>query len=147
MVLDLNTILQYAGKDGGLNRDRQRRLFSVIDGVIGGERQGPLAPTRKEAGVLIAGDDVVLTDSVATMVMGFEPHELKLMHEAFRRKEYRLSDYDSYEDSEISSNDPLYESVRSIKEHHLGFEAPIGWERMKLPSCDKDSESNLSTRN
>jgi uncharacterized protein (DUF362 family) len=132
MVLDLNCILQYAMKDGRLEKHRQRSFFSIIDGVIAGEKQGPLSPTRKDAGVLIAGDDMPLTDGVATMLMGFDPLKLKLMREAIGQREYPLSDYEKYDDVVTVSNCQAYSDIASLKTNNLDFEPPIGWEHIKL---------------
>jgi uncharacterized protein (DUF362 family) len=66
----------------------QRRLFSVIDGVIGGENKGPLEPDPNEAGILIASTNFLAADMVGTRLMGFDPMKIKtlanLMHEKLR---------------------------------------------------------------
>ena len=44
MVLDLNRLLIYGRADGTLALMPQRRLFSLTDGIVAGQRNGPLAP-------------------------------------------------------------------------------------------------------
>src|SRR5262249_46288237 len=46
-VLDLNKILLYADREGVMRSERQRRFFSVVDGIIGGEGDGPLLAMPK----------------------------------------------------------------------------------------------------
>jgi uncharacterized protein (DUF362 family) len=72
MVLDLNRILLYARPDGSLADTVQRRTVSMIDGLVAGEAKGPEAPDAVDAGVLVAGDDFVAVDIVATTLMGFD---------------------------------------------------------------------------
>lgn len=53
MTSDLMKITIYPDKDGILNNFLQQRIFSIVDGIIGGENNGLLAPNRKEAGIII----------------------------------------------------------------------------------------------
>lgn len=75
---DLARIALCADADGRLHSTPRRRFFSIIDGVVGGQGGGPLAPTPHPAGVLIAGQDMVATDMVAVRLMGFAPERLPL---------------------------------------------------------------------
>jgi len=77
MVVDLAKIIHFVDKEGRLHNVPQRRLLSIIDGVVGGENKGPLVPDPKPAGVLIAGDNFLAVDLVATRLMGFDFEKLK----------------------------------------------------------------------
>lgn len=55
------------------SRDRHPRFLSVIDGVIGGEGEGPFCPSPVDAGVLVVGEDLLATDAAACAVMGLDP--------------------------------------------------------------------------
>jgi uncharacterized protein (DUF362 family) len=48
----------------------------VIDGVLAMDGDGPLAGDPKRAGLVIAGYNPVVTDAVATRLMGFEPESI-----------------------------------------------------------------------
>lgn len=78
MVFDLLKVFYFADGQGCMHTDKQRRVFSVIDGVIGGQNNGPLSPEPKPAGVLLAGENIVAVDLVATRLMGFDPLKLRL---------------------------------------------------------------------
>lgn len=71
-ILDLNKIVIYADKNGSIQSRPQRKFFSLIDGVIAGEKEGPLNPTPKKCGVIISGLDFVSVDLAAIKVMGFD---------------------------------------------------------------------------
>jgi hypothetical protein len=84
MVLDLNRILLYVDSDGK-HRDRPvRRYFSVVDGIVAGEGNGPLDPTPNSAGWVIAGQNPLAVDSTCANAMGFDYRHLPLLERAFR---------------------------------------------------------------
>lgn len=66
-------------KDIGAAFDRARkgRTFSIVDGIIGGEGNGPLAPDAVKSGLLIGGEDWSAVDRMARQWMyekKFHPH-------------------------------------------------------------------------
>jgi len=90
--VDINRILLYGviGQDGcgRLATKQARNYFSLVDGIVAGEGDGPLAPTPRYAGVLIAGFDPLSVDYVSTQIMGFDPHCIRdinycLSHQVF----------------------------------------------------------------
>lgn len=87
-ILDLNIILMYSDKNGKLQNRKQRRLFSVIDGIISAEKEGPLEPEPKDAKIIIMGDNLFLTDIVATKLMGFDYKKIPLLLNALSLKRY-----------------------------------------------------------
>lgn len=81
MSVDLNRILLYANSDGTLrSADSPKRFFSVVDGVIAMEGNGPVAGDPVSAGVLVAGDNPVSVDAVSAKLMGFDPSRLPIIH-------------------------------------------------------------------
>lgn len=91
MALDLARILTYADARGALSRSVQRRHLSLIDGIVAGERNGPLDPTPVRAGVLIFGDDVAVADRAAARLMGFPPQKVPIVSRAFQLDELPVS--------------------------------------------------------
>ena len=77
MTIDLLRIFYFADRHGLLHDTPQRRFFSVIDGVVGGEGNGPLTPDPKLSAVLVGGESPLAVDLVATRIMGFDPNRLK----------------------------------------------------------------------
>ncbi|HVY47125.1 MAG TPA: DUF362 domain-containing protein, partial [Minicystis sp.] len=72
-VLDLNTIVHYADRDGALRDAPQRRVLAIVDGVVAGEGEGPLGAAPVDAGLLVGGFDPALVDVAATRAMGLDP--------------------------------------------------------------------------
>lgn len=79
MCCDLNRCVYYSDRTG-LHLDAPapvRRVLTLIDGVVAGEGEGPLAPTDVALGAIIAGTDPVAVDLVAVRLMGFDEQKLE----------------------------------------------------------------------
>jgi uncharacterized protein (DUF362 family) len=77
MTVDLARAIIYADEEGRICDKPQRRFFSIVDGIVGGEKEGPLAPTPKPCGVLLAGENLLAVDLVGTRLMGFDWRKLR----------------------------------------------------------------------
>ena len=58
---------------------KERKYFSVIDGIVAGEGQGPFCVTSKNANTLIAGEEFLSVDCVAVRYMGLDPCKIKYL--------------------------------------------------------------------
>lgn len=85
MVVDLNTILLYCDRRGRLRRSPARRYFSLLDGIVGGDGEGPMNPTPVHSGVILAGHNPLSVDWCATQLMGFDPERLPVITGARKR--------------------------------------------------------------
>lgn len=83
-LLDLNRAAFYADKDGKLHDTPQRGYFCLMDGIIAGEKDGPVAPDPVPAGVLMAGFNPAAIDSVAASLMGFDIDKIPLIKKALQ---------------------------------------------------------------
>lgn len=77
-ILDINKIALFADKEGQIHNTPQRRMITLVDGIIGGEGQGPLAPKAKRCGTIMSGYDSWKIDLVATRLMGFDERKIAL---------------------------------------------------------------------
>jgi len=123
--LDLNMIIRYADAEGHLGEAPRRAYLSVIDGIVGGHREGPLHPTPKECGLVIGGTDPVAVDVVCSHVMGFDPDRIKLLRESHRAP-FALG---TAEESRIDvrSNRARWTRWLDPDFEHLAFEPSAGW--------------------
>jgi uncharacterized protein (DUF362 family) len=127
VIIDLNRILLYAGKDGKIQRERKRRYFSIIDGIIGGEQQGPIRPTPKQCDVLIGGFDPYLVDITATALMGFDYNKMPQYKNLPLLDTYKISDFTD-RDVEVISNTKEFEGVLTDKKNrYCDFKPSSGW--------------------
>ena len=81
-VLDLNQVLFYTDRAGRLRDRPERRYLALVDGIIAGEGEGPLASTPRAAGLLIAGRDPVLVDAACARAMGYGESSVRMIHRA-----------------------------------------------------------------
>jgi uncharacterized protein (DUF362 family) len=127
MTLDLNRILLFADRQGRLQSLPARRYFSVIDGIIGGEGEGPLHPDAYAAGVIIAGFNPLAVDWTATRLMGFNPSAISLYQHAVANMR-QLSGAFAIEDISVQSNIPDWENLLASDENIFNFRAAAGWQ-------------------
>lgn len=91
MILDLNRALLYADETGRLQSTRQRKVIHVLDGVVAGEGNGPMAPDRKALGVVIASADAVAADIATSILMGFDPLKIPVIRNALMPHELPIT--------------------------------------------------------
>lgn len=92
MCLDLNYILLYADKKGKIQEVIQRKYFSLVDGIVSGEGNGPMEPTGKQAGYIACGLNQFMVDYVCMYHMGFDPMKLKVMSRVLKNKKMRFDE-------------------------------------------------------
>jgi uncharacterized protein (DUF362 family) len=128
MILDLNRILVYARPDGGLEETPQRRLFSIVDGIVAGDGNGPEAPDPVDAGVVAAGDSFAAVDLVCTKLMGLDWRKVPHLAHLFDVHELPLVDFD-YDDIEVvSDHEPWNGRLAEIRpEDCMAFRPHFGW--------------------
>lgn len=81
-ILDLNRILFFATKEGRIAGEPQRRYFTIVDGIVAGEGEGPLGATPVRAGLLVAGFDPSLVDVAASEAMLLDPEKIPMIQGA-----------------------------------------------------------------
>jgi len=126
MVLDLNKILLYAAENGRLNSSRQRKFLSVVDGIIAGEGNGPLGPSAKNSGVIIAGFSPLLVDLIGARLMGFSLERIPLFWKAFRDAIHPLAPC-NVDGAEVYTNVPALKNISRQSGSYLNFSVPYGW--------------------
>ena len=108
-ALDINKILLYGTVDGVLAETQTRKYFSLIDGIIAGDEIGPLAPSPRREGVLVAGFDPLSVDRVATQIMGFDPDLIRDQARASNLTKYQLTNSDF--PIHVISNHPAWQDA------------------------------------
>jgi uncharacterized protein (DUF362 family) len=103
MCLDLNRCLYYSdAKALHLEAGRPvRRVLTILDGVVAGEGDGPLAPRDVPLGVVIASCDPVALDLVAVRLMGFDENRIPKLREAMQDAGPRVTDVRRSEDVRV----------------------------------------------
>jgi len=125
MVLDLNKCLFYFDGEGK-RRTKPIKYLTVVDGIIGGEGNGPMSPDPVKSGVILAGTHPVAVDVVAATLMGFDWQKLRLLKNAFAMKELNFTPFRP-SDIEVRSNKPEWNGRIEDLEDLLAFKPHFGW--------------------
>ena len=129
MCLDLNRILAYGAGDESMRPAGQaKRFFSVVDGIVAMEGNGPQGGDRRAEGLVIAGDNPVAVDAVCARVMGFDPQRLALLRAAFEPHRWPLIDGDEADIAPVSNMPAWSRPLAEWRaEDALGFRPHFGW--------------------
>ncbi len=106
---------------------RERRTLSVVDGVIGGDGNGPFCTGRQEARTIITGENLVLTDAVAVRMMDFQVTHIRYLTGLIERFNLDLRKL-----SVVSSDYDVSDFFNSQR-RYLGFKPPSAWPHLTLP--------------
>lgn len=127
MCVDLLKLILYADAKGNLHKTPQRKLFTIIDGIVGGENKGPLEPDAKESGVLIGGENLLAADIVAARLMGFDPLKIKTFSNLLAETdwEYGLKNLD--EINVVSTNEKIRDCLHDGTSRFFDYRPYPGW--------------------
>jgi uncharacterized protein (DUF362 family) len=120
-IKDLNKIILYADKSGKMQDQIQRNYFCIVDGIIAGEKEGPMEQIPKNAGIIIGGTKAVYIDKVAADIMGFDYTKITQIKEGFNNKYWNLVDIDD-RGIDLKSN------IKEIGDLNLNFIPTSGWQ-------------------
>lgn len=125
MVIDLNKCLFFFDGNGQRRRAPLRYLV-VVDGIIAGEGQGPMAPDAKPCGVVLAGVHPVAVDCVAASVMGFDWRRIRLLANSFRIRQLDFVPFEP-DEIEVASNKPAWDVRLGEMRDTFQFRPHFGW--------------------
>jgi hypothetical protein len=125
MVLDLNKCL-YDFDGAGQPRKKPLRYLAVVDGIIGGEGNGPMSPDAKPCGTILAGTHPAAVDMAAATLMGFDWQKIRLLKNSF---EIRKRNFIPFLPSNISlaSNKPEWDGPLGQAGGRFAFKPHFGW--------------------
>lgn len=104
---------------------KERKYFTIIDGIMAGEGQGPFCPTSKHANVLLGAFDFLLADIAAVRYMGLNPEKIKYL-------EYFINQMVSdYRDNPVFINGECQDQYFTRNTRYADFEVPFAWRNIK----------------
>ena len=132
-TLDLNKILFYANPDGSMRADEWmnvKNYIGIVDAILAGEGNGPLAPDPVPMGILLVGTNPVALDAAAARFMGFDPVRVPVINNAFQIKQYPICNFSLKEirvilDGEIFTLANLPEHLITRLKPHFGWTGHI----------------------
>ncbi len=125
MVLDLNKCLFFYDGSGN-RRTKPLRYLAVVDGIVGGEGNGPMAPDAVASGVIIAGSHPAAVDCVAATIMGFDWRRIRMLKGCFEMKQLSFVDFGASDIRVVSNKAEWNGGLDQISGTHH-FRPHFGW--------------------
>lgn len=98
---------------------KERSCLSIVDGILGGQGNGPFCPTGICSKTLVVGESLVCTDIVVTRLMGFNPMAIPYLR--YLSSEYPVNEIQIHG---LGQGDaPFFTSGN----RHLAFAPPDSW--------------------
>lgn len=117
MVKDLNRIAVYGKKDGTVSNQPQRSVYSLCDGIIAGQGDGPLQPKPLSLGIISFTNDSLTNDRAMAVLMDLPGNKMPLL---------ACSQEDEHPDCKVNFNGNII-SVEELKKFSVKAEPPGGW--------------------
>jgi uncharacterized protein (DUF362 family) len=118
MVMDLNKIAIFGRKDGTLSEEPQRELYSLCDGIVGGQGDGPLNPKALPLGVICFSNNSSMSDICMATLMGFDIQKISLLSSAYQNVQQQ--------NIELTLNDVKIE-LSDLSSLSIPTTPPPGW--------------------
>jgi uncharacterized protein (DUF362 family) len=136
MALDLNRALLYGNAKGEMgDKPAARRYLVIVDGIVGGEGNGPLCPDPVRSNVLIGGTNPSVVDAVAARTMGFDVGSLPIVTQSFAQHRWPITDTPldqiRVDDDRAGKIISLNEVIPSVAG---GFRPHFAWTNLKRTS-------------
>jgi len=127
-IVDLNRCLVYADSYGQLHEEKQRSYFTLLDGIVAMEEDGPMNGTPKFAGCLAASFNPVVSDYAVASIMGMDPEKIPSIRECCKLNKYRLITFQA-DDIETDSNYEYFQNIARLDwKDSLKFIPPMTWQ-------------------
>ncbi len=125
MILDLHKCFFYF--DGtGRRREKPLRYLTIVDGIIGGDGDGPMSCDPVESGVILAGTHPVAVDCVSAQLMGLNWKKTRLLNDAFAIQRLPITGF-APTDITVASNNPEWIGPFEQMKHCFEFHCHFGW--------------------
>ncbi|MDR4498074.1 MAG: DUF362 domain-containing protein [Candidatus Scalindua sp.] len=126
MILDLNHIT-YFGENAA------KKVINIVDGVVAGEREGPLKPSPKHLGIVMLGENPAYIDAVIARIMGYNVSRIPTVYNAIYNRKSKFAD-GFLEDLEISwiGRSQQVKTIAFDQLRNFQFVKPKYWSRAEL---------------
>lgn len=126
MVLDLVRIALYGRRDGTLAETPQRKILTLLDGIVAGEGEGPLEAEPVRPGTLVMGINPLAVDILTSAWMGFDWKKIPLLRNADMVR-WPIGAYDAGELRLALSGKRYALEEIGVADWRMNFKPPEGW--------------------
>ena len=90
-IVDLNRAAMYADRDGVMQEHPARRIYTIVDAVLAGEGEGPMAPSPVPMGCLLTARNPLAAEVVSARMARWPEGRLRHILGAFQVERYPLA--------------------------------------------------------
>jgi len=127
MVLDLNRIAMYGKIDGSMSSTPVRRIYSLTDGIIAGQHNGPLAPEPIHLGAVTFASSSLFADMAHAALMRFDWRKIALLRCGLESDyKYPLVRH-AAEELKVCVNGKTHSFAETARLYGNDFIPPDGW--------------------
>lgn len=102
-IVDLNKIIRYADREGKLTDFKeQRKVLTIGDMIICGQKEGPMDPDPKKQGMILSSRNCALFDYVFCKIAGFDEKKIPVIYNSIRDDKLNIA---NWENEYLFSND------------------------------------------
>ncbi|MEI0479074.1 DUF362 domain-containing protein [Brachyspira pulli] len=105
---------------------KKGKNFTIIDGILGGEGQGPFCPHSVHSNSIIASSDLLIGDIVATRYMGIDPYKINYLNYFIKKNSVILSDIKVFNEGKI------VDDFFNNQSKYLNFNVKDVWKKIKI---------------
>lgn len=138
--LDLNRILLYGRLNATLAQQPQRRVIHLVDSIIAGQGDGPLAPEPLPIGAVFGGENAAAVDWVGASLLGYDPRLIPVAEHAFDKFRWPIANFDSNDVAVVGDFGEGKSEEVLAKVNARAINHPVGW-RAAARSSNPHSES------
>ena len=102
-----------------ISDSKKRVLYSLSDGIVGGQGDGPLHPEPLPLGIVMFTNSSYLNDVAVCKLFGFDMEKIPLIKKAF--------EYCDFENSEIEIDGNKVANLGELSSESIKVEPPPGW--------------------
>jgi uncharacterized protein (DUF362 family) len=128
-IIDLNKILLYSNPDGKMRNNEwinAKKYIGIVDAILAGEGNGPMAPDAVQMGYIISGTNPVAIDAVCAKLMGFEPMKIPSIKNSFTVTSFKLTNF-RYSDIKITIDNEIFNIDYIPNKFIRKFKPHFGW--------------------
>ena len=124
-TLDLNHLLYFGAR-------RPKHIFNLVDAIVAGEGQGPLRPTPKPLGLLVAGENPASIDAVLARIIGYNLSRVPTVYHAVNHRKSQFGGVDLRQLPVVFAGEtPRTGTLLDVPV--VGFQPPRNWQRAMSP--------------
>jgi uncharacterized protein (DUF362 family) len=127
-ILDLNYLLFFVNRETVEVKYKARNYICLSDGIIAGEKDGPLNPSQKKVGLLALSQNPVLNDICISKIMGFNWEKIPQLKNSILLSKY-FEFAGSFQNFNLiqNFNSPGFDKVNFDNLPNLKFKPSPGW--------------------